>query len=469
MKTTTRYLATLFLLLVFAQNTFAVTPGPKWKDSYSVNGQCYCDTTYDHEAGGIVVETPAGNRTVKQICEKIGPGPGAGTNPAYNDVQCGNGPPNNAIDEVLCPGRVDMGSDGCSIIGPTWNLPLFFPDPNASQTSEPEQSETLSTGGIPPEPVVIFPETVEPIVVEVEPEVPVTEVEVEVEVAAELEITPTEQTPTESTTPEATGGSTIQPIGVAVAASNFSSSDYRWVLVDAESPNNVVGPDSDGSHTNSALGGKYLELLPDVKVTNADLAASDNVWPIPGDGPQVHFAMNIEQAGTYAVYVRAFSTGEFDDTLHVGFDGLWPESGSNIHTCGSRGQWIWTKCETSDPATITIPTSGTHSIQFAARDDGFEFDQFVLQLLNDDGSPAIQPESQLQAQNGLGSNVVIDTSTTDITEPELGQAVAVGVGSIGFASAPIAYFVLLISGLCLLLHRFETTAKGEQLRVRSDR
>lgn len=435
-----RYLAASSLLLAFAQNVFAVTPGLNWKDSYSVNGQCYCDTTYDHETGGIIVETPAGNRTVRQICETIGPGPGAGSNPIYNDVQCGNGPPNNAIDEVLCPGRVDMGKDGCQIIGPTWNLASFFPDPNASLETETERATELSNQGIPTTPVTVFPAT-EPVIIE--------------------------------QTPDTTGGSTIQPLGMAVAATDFASSDFRWELVEY------------GPHTISALDGKYLELLPDVKVTNADIATADNVWPIPGDGPQVHYSLDIEQAGTYAVYMHAYATGEFDDTVHVGFDGQWPESGSDIHTCGTRDQWIWTQCEGASPPTITIPTSGIHSIQIAARDDGFEFDQFVLQLLNDDGSIAVQPLNQLAAQNSIEPTTIIDVSTlhpveptaentidvstSDITEPDLGEAVAVGVGSIGFASAPIAYFVLLISALCMLLHRFETTARGEKPKVRSDR
>lgn len=77
-------------------------------------------------------------------------GPGRNGRPIYNDVQCGNGPPNNAADEHTCPGkiqsrdivfvrfshgnndthsiilnrigRVDLGRDGCNQIGPKWNF-----------------------------------------------------------------------------------------------------------------------------------------------------------------------------------------------------------------------------------------------------------------------------------------------------------------------------------------------------------
>ena len=452
-------------MALYAQSATAVTPGLNWKDSYSVDGQCYCDTTYDHETADIIVGTPAGNRTVRQVCETIGPGPGAGNNPIYNDVQCGNGPPNNAIDEVLCPGRVDIGKEGCSVIGPTWNLHLFFPDPDEGRNQPIDQS------GIPAQPVIVVPETNDTILIIDETPGGNTETEP----SSSIELTPTPS------------GTTIQPVGLVVAASNYSSADNRWVLVNAQSTGNSVGPDSDEPHIDSALNGQYMELLPDVKVTNADEAGSDNVWPIPGQGPQVQFDINIAQAGTYAVYVRAYSTGEFDDTIHVGFDGIWPLSGANINTCSTRDTWIWTQCANTDAPTIKIPTSGTHTIQFAGRDDGFEFDQFVLQLLNDDGTPAAQPLNQLQAQSGIepteqntnnqlaqssidsASQLGTESEANENSIPELGQAVTVGAGSIAFASAPVTCLVMLISGLCLLLHRFKATARNEQPTARSDR
>lgn len=96
--------------------------GDGWKDSYSVGDRCYCDTTYDHDIGDIRVDTPIGNITVREACERLGDGPGSAGRPIYNDVQCGNGPANNAGDEDWCPGRVDIGKEGCPQIGPTWNF-----------------------------------------------------------------------------------------------------------------------------------------------------------------------------------------------------------------------------------------------------------------------------------------------------------------------------------------------------------
>jgi hypothetical protein len=90
-----------------------------------VDGRCYCDSTFDHDVGEIEVKTPYGIKTVLEICEAIGPGPGAAEHPVYNDIQCGNGPANTSDDESWCPGRVDAGEAGCCTAGPTWDLGVF--------------------------------------------------------------------------------------------------------------------------------------------------------------------------------------------------------------------------------------------------------------------------------------------------------------------------------------------------------
>ena len=104
-------------------------PQRAWSDSYSANGRCYIASSFDHGIGDVLVNTPAGSRTVRQVADALGSGPGVGNNPIYNDVQCGNGPANNAGDEDInqCPGRVDQGAAGCSVRGPSWDLSVFEP------------------------------------------------------------------------------------------------------------------------------------------------------------------------------------------------------------------------------------------------------------------------------------------------------------------------------------------------------
>ena len=110
-------------VLVVLNVTGGVTPGKNsWFDSYSVGDKCYCNSTFDHNIGSYYVETPFGWLTVRQVCDLLGPGPGITDRPVYNDLQCGNGPPNDAGDEHVCPGRVDMGESACGHIGPKWNF-----------------------------------------------------------------------------------------------------------------------------------------------------------------------------------------------------------------------------------------------------------------------------------------------------------------------------------------------------------
>mmetsp|Transcript_14999 Transcript_14999/g.24808 ORF Transcript_14999/g.24808 Transcript_14999/m.24808 type:complete len:295 (-) Transcript_14999:417-1301(-) len=123
-------------------------PSNGWKDSYSVGDRCYCDSNgYDHGIGNVLVQTPCGTMTVIAACDLIGPGPGSSGRPVYNDVQCGNGPANNAGDEDpdKCPGRVDNGSSGCGYLGPTWNWNGVSCGPNGPSPTPPAPTPPAPT------------------------------------------------------------------------------------------------------------------------------------------------------------------------------------------------------------------------------------------------------------------------------------------------------------------------------------
>ena len=117
--------------------------GPRagWSDSYSIGGKCYCDTTFDHNIGGLIV--PGTGMNVREACAAAGSGPmtiGSEKRLYYNDIQCGNGPANDAGDEDWCPGRVDLGTDdksGCNDKGPKFS----FNDVNDDNDPEPKPGE----------------------------------------------------------------------------------------------------------------------------------------------------------------------------------------------------------------------------------------------------------------------------------------------------------------------------------------
>ena len=109
-------------VLELAEADILRSPSPSWADSYSVGDQCYCMTTFDHNIGDILVDGPDGVIDVREACARLGDGPGSAGRPLYNDIQCGNGPANDAGDEDWCPGRVDQGKIGCAKIGPAWKF-----------------------------------------------------------------------------------------------------------------------------------------------------------------------------------------------------------------------------------------------------------------------------------------------------------------------------------------------------------
>jgi F5/8 type C domain len=148
MKNYGSFLLRCFSILAIIGNVSAqqYNPQPGWKDSYAVGGRCYCDSNgFDHGLDTKTAPTPFGSKNVVAICADItrvlGVGPLDGRIP-YNDIQCGNGPANDAADESGCPGRVDIGPEGCNQIGPTWDLMSVYG--NAPNTRLDRSQWTLS-------------------------------------------------------------------------------------------------------------------------------------------------------------------------------------------------------------------------------------------------------------------------------------------------------------------------------------
>ncbi|WP_020567339.1 hypothetical protein [Neolewinella persica] len=160
----------------------------------------------------------------------------------------------------------------------------------------------------------------------------------------------------------------------------------RWEIIDSDSPKkNLVDPDE--SHHETASGRAYLEALPDTRVTHDDvLTPGVNFSNEPGKMAIVDYKIKFNTPGRYYVWVRAFSSGAEDNGIHVGLNGEWPESGQRMQWCEGKKQWTWdskqrTKevhCGEEKLLYLDIPEAGVHKISFSLREDGFEFDAFVL-------------------------------------------------------------------------------------------
>lgn len=177
---------------------------------------------------------------------------------------------------------------------------------------------------------------------------------------------------------------------IAVEAEHFAEQTHRdrraFYLVTSDSKPNIE-PDGDPPHVAGASGGAYLEILPDTRRSHADkLIKQENFSPEPGKMAVLTYNVQISTAGRYYVWVRAYSTGSEDNGLHVGIDGDWPSSGQRLQWCEGKHTWRWEskqrteKQHCGEPYKIflDIDRPGLHKIHFSMREDGFEFDKWLM-------------------------------------------------------------------------------------------
>ncbi|GAA4276115.1 Ig-like domain-containing protein [Aquimarina mytili] len=147
--TLTLFITVFSISSIFSQQWNPRHPG--WTDSFAARGFCWCNSSnFDH---GIGTKTVAINGTpykIVDICDELKKHPlyrvfQNGDAP-YNDIQCGNGPANDAPDETGCPGRTDLGPSGCNQIGPKWDMnwlkgrPRFGGDTGGGNNNGPDIS-----------------------------------------------------------------------------------------------------------------------------------------------------------------------------------------------------------------------------------------------------------------------------------------------------------------------------------------
>ena len=177
---------------------------------------------------------------------------------------------------------------------------------------------------------------------------------------------------------------------VAVEAEHFHSQERdqvrKWYLIDKNYKNNVQ-PDHDPSHYSSASGDAYLEILPDTRKNHDEkLIKGENFSNIPGKLAVLNYKVNFTNTGKYYVWVRAFSTGTEDNGIHVGLNGEWIESGQRMQWCEGKNEWAWASkqrtkekhCGVEKLIYLEIPNKGIHTISFSMREDGFEFDKWMM-------------------------------------------------------------------------------------------
>ncbi len=157
-----------------------------------------------------------------------------------------------------------------------------------------------------------------------------------------------------------------------------------------------VQPDADPPHVAGASGGAYVEALPDTRRNEKEkLVNGENFSNTPGQMAILYYKAYFNTPGRYYVWVRTFSTGTEDNSIHVGLDGAWPEHGQRMQF-GRTNQWKWDNRQRTEKVHTGVPLEiyldiekpGEHIIQFSMREDGFEFDKFIFTNRRDFKVPA---------------------------------------------------------------------------------
>jgi len=177
---------------------------------------------------------------------------------------------------------------------------------------------------------------------------------------------------------------------LAAEAEHFTSQELtdvrKWYLINKKSDVSSLKED-ETLHYSDASNKAYLELLPDTRKTHDDkLTHGVNFTNKPGELAVLNYRVYFNNPGKYYVWVRAYSTGSEDNGIHVGIDGTWPESGQRMQWCEGKNQWTWESkqrtveehCGVPELIWIDVPTKGEHTISFSMREDGFEFDKWVM-------------------------------------------------------------------------------------------
>jgi hypothetical protein len=148
----------------------------------------------------------------------------------------------------------------------------------------------------------------------------------------------------------------------------------------------AVAPDGDPNHAATASGGGYLEILPDTRRNHGDkLIGGRNFSNAAGKMAILTYNVRIDTPGRYHVWARIFSTNSEDNGLHVGIDGTWPASGQRMQWIAKK-RWAWgSKQRTAKKHTgvphilyLDIEKPGLHTIHFSMREDGTEFDKWLM-------------------------------------------------------------------------------------------
>ncbi len=174
--------------------------------------------------------------------------------------------------------------------------------------------------------------------------------------------------------------------GILVEAEHFHKQEkttkQAWYITTAKSTPKVAS-DQDEPHIKGSGRDAYVEALSHQPQSPNTAKAQIKA---PGETAILSYRIKFTKTGRYYCWARGFNhSNRTANGIHLGLNGTWPESGKDIHWATRKINWSWNfkQSDSSDPlkqslAYITIDQPGIHTIQFSMREEGSEFDRFVL-------------------------------------------------------------------------------------------
>ncbi len=162
----------------------------------------------------------------------------------------------------------------------------------------------------------------------------------------------------------------------------------RWYLNSAKHTP-TTRPDPDPVMVTDASNGTYVEVLPDTFVNQGDRPIDGiNYTSTPGAMAVLHYPVHFTTPGRYYLWTRMRSNDDEDNTLNAGLDDTWPASTRCLQFPKLQKVWWWGGV-IRDPrgpdfphhrAYLDIPAAGVYTVMYSMREDGMEFDKFLLTM-----------------------------------------------------------------------------------------
>jgi hypothetical protein len=163
-------------------------------------------------------------------------------------------------------------------------------------------------------------------------------------------------------------------------------------------------------HDNSASGDYGMQAGPDngARVDTGYLTGA----------PRLDYRFDFPSAGTWYVWIRGYAKHNDEDnsdSLHVGLDAATQASAERITGFTSALGWSRSRMDTTQVASISVASSGEHTVNVWMREDGFWFDKIVLTR-----SSTYTPSGNGPAENGILHRAGWRQECVDLYEHECG-------------------------------------------------